>query len=81
MGIRWAVFWREKSEDSRPGSILWKKIRVYSVGGVVTIGEFYGYDYDFDDDGNEFLEFDVEDEYGKLTGFTKDEIERIDIIR
>ena len=28
----------------------------------MTIGELYGYDYDFDDDGNEFLEFDVENE-------------------
>ena len=33
-----------------------------------------------DDDGNEFLEFDVENEHGLLIGFTEDEIERIEII-
>ena len=46
----------------------------------MTIGELYGYDYDFDDDGNEFLEFDVENENGLLIGFTEDEIKRIEIV-
>ena len=32
-----------------------KKIKVFSTSGRVTTGELYGYDYDFDDDGNEFL--------------------------
>ena len=49
-----------------------KKIKVFSTSGRVMTGELYGYDYDFDDDGNEFLEFDVENEHG--------EIERIEII-
>lgn len=44
------------------------------------MGELYGYDYDFDDDGNEFLEFDVENENGLLIGFTEDEINRIEIV-
>ena len=57
-----------------------KKIKVFSTSGRMTIVELYGYDYDFDDDGNEFLEFDVENENGLLIGFTEDEIERIDII-
>lgn len=57
-----------------------KKIKVFSTSGRMTIGELYGYDYDLDDDGNEFLEFDVENENGLLIGFTEDEIERIDII-
>ena len=57
-----------------------KKIKVFSTSGRVTTGELYGYDYDFDDDGNEFLEFDVENEHGLLIGFTEDEIERIEII-
>lgn len=35
---------------------------------------------DFDDDGNEFLEFDVENENGLLIGFTEDEIKRIEIV-
>ena len=43
-----------------------KKIKVFSTSGRTTIGELYGYDYDFDDDGNEFLEFDVENENGLL---------------
>lgn len=57
-----------------------KKIKVFSPDGYITVGELYGYDYDFDDDGNEFLEFDVENENGLLIGFTEDEIERIEIV-
>lgn len=57
-----------------------KKIKVFSPDGKITVGELYGYDYDFDDDGNEFLEFDVESENGLLIGFTEDEIERIEIV-
>lgn len=58
-----------------------KKIRVISTDGDSTVGELYGYNYDFDDDGNEFLAFDVEDENGWLFGFDEDEIERIEIIK
>ena len=54
-----------------------KKIKVFSTSGRVTTGELYGYDYDFDDDGNEF---DVENENGLLIGFMEDEIERIEIV-
>lgn len=57
-----------------------RKLKFFPPSGRMTIGELYGYDYDFDDDGNEFLEFDVENENGLLIGFTEDEIERIDII-
>lgn len=57
-----------------------KKIKVFSTSGRVTLGELFGYDYDFDDDGNEILEFDVENENGLLIGFTEDEIERIEIV-
>lgn len=57
-----------------------KIIKVYSTSGRITRGELYGYDYDFDDDGNEFLEFDVENENGLLIGFTEDEINRIEIV-
>ena len=55
-----------------------KIIKVYSTSGRITMGELYGYDYD--DDGNEFLEFDVENENGLLIGFTEDEINRIEIV-
>lgn len=57
-----------------------KKIKVFSTSGRVTAGELYGYDYDFDDNGNEFLEFDVEHENGLLIGFTEGEIERIEVV-
>lgn len=63
-----------------PEIYIGKKIKVFSTSGRITMGELYGYDYEFDDDGNEFLEFDVENEEGFLIGFTEDEIERIDII-
>lgn len=57
-----------------------KKIKVYS-GDIVTVGKLYGYDYDFDDDGNEYLEFDVKNENGLYIGFTEDEIDKIEIIK
>ena len=41
---------------------------------------FYGYDYDYNDDGNEFLEFDVEQNDGTIISMTEDEIERIEIL-
>lgn len=63
-----------------PERYFGKKIRVFSPDGHITTGELYGYDYDFDDDGNAFLEFDVENENGLLIGFTEDEIDHIDII-
>lgn len=62
-----------------PDIYFHKKIKVYS-GDIVTVGELYGYDYDFDDDGNEYLEFDVENEDGLLIDFTEDEIDRIEVL-
>lgn len=62
-----------------PEIYFYKKIAVYS-GNIVTIGKLYGYDYDFDDDGNEYLEFDVENENGLLIGFTEDEIDGIEVL-
>ena len=56
-----------------------KKIKVFS-GGIVTVGELFGYDYDYDDDGNEFLELDVENERGFLIGFVEGEIESIEVL-
>lgn len=34
----------------------------------------------YDDDGNEFLEFDVENADGFLAGFTEDEVDRIEVV-
>lgn len=71
----------DKVKIPDPEIYFGKKIRVYSVGGSVTVGELYGYDYDFDDDGKEYLEFDVDDENGIGYSFTEDKIERIEVIR
>lgn len=57
-----------------------KKIKVLSTSGRETVGELFGYDYDYDDDGNEFLEFDVTTEQGFLVGFTESEIDRIEVL-
>ena len=77
VGGSWEV---EKMIIENPEIYFGKKIKVFSTSGRMTIGELYGYDYDFDDDGNEFLEFDVENENGLLIGFTEDEIKRIEIV-
>lgn len=64
-----------------PEIYVGKILRVYSPDGIITEGPFAGYDYDFDDDGNEFLEFDVDDaSTGIGYSFTEDEIERIEVI-
>lgn len=62
-----------------PDIYFGKKIRVFSGEQAIT-GELYGYDYNSDDDGNEFLEFDVESEDGFLIGFTEKEIDRIEVL-
>lgn len=64
-----------------PEIYVGKILRIYSPGGIITEGSFDGYDYDFDDDGNIFLEFDVDDSStGIGYSFTEDEIERIEVI-
>lgn len=63
-----------------PDIYFGKKLKVFSANGIVTVGDFFGYNYDYDDDGNEFVEFDVERKDGFLIGFTEDEVERIEIV-
>ena len=63
-----------------PDIYFGKNIKVFSVNGIVTIGDFFGYNYDYDDNGNEFIEFGVEREDGFLIEFTEDEVERIEIV-
>lgn len=63
-----------------PDIYFGRKIKVFSVNGISTVGDFFGYNYDYDDDGNEFVEFDVEREDGFLIGFAEDEVERIEIV-
>ena len=55
-----------------PDFYFHKKIRVYSPNGIITAGELYGYDYDYDDNGKEFLEFDIERDDGFLISYTDD---------
>lgn len=63
-----------------PDIYFGKKIKVYSPDGDATVGRLFGFSYDYDDNDNEILDFDVEREDGFLIGFTEDEIERIEII-
>lgn len=63
-----------------PDIYFGKNIKVFSVNGIVTIGDFFGYNYDYGDNGNEFIEFGVEREDGFLIEFTEDEVERIEIV-
>lgn len=64
-----------------PDIYFGKKIKVYVADAKPIIGRLYGYDYDFDDDGNEFLEFDVENEYGLVASLTEDEIISIEVLK
>lgn len=63
-----------------PDVYFGKKIKVVSYRGVTNIGELYGYNYDFDDNENEFLEFDVEVGNGRIVSYTENEIESIEVI-
>lgn len=57
-----------------------KMIRVYSKDGDITEGAFDGFSYDYDDDGNEYTEFDIENDDGLTIGFDDYEVDRIEII-
>lgn len=63
-----------------PDIYFGKRIKVYSLEGDVTVGDFFGFSYDYDDDDNEILDFDVMREDGFLISFIEDEIERIEVI-
>lgn len=63
-----------------PDAYFGKKIKVVSYKGIANIGELYGYDYDFDDNGIEFLEFDVAVGDGRIVSYTESEIESIEVI-
>ena len=63
-----------------PDIYLGKKIRVHCMDGKVFTGDFYGYNFDYDDDGNEFAEIDIEITSSYGVGFTEMEIKRIEIL-
>lgn len=57
------------------------QIRVTCSDGEAIVGELYGYNYDYDDAGNEFIEIDIE-RYsdGVLVSVTDDEIVSIEVV-
>lgn len=57
-----------------------KVIRVYSVDGDITEGAFDGFSYDYDADGNEYTEIDIENDDGLTIGFDDHEVDHIEII-
>ncbi len=63
-----------------PDIYFGKRLKVYSTDGGATVGDFFGFSYDYDDDDNEVLDFDVMREDGFLIGFTEDEVDRIEVI-
>ena len=63
-----------------PQALIGKRVIVVSSDGDSTIGEFCGYNYDYDDDDNMFIEFDVEDADGFLNEFTENEVKSIAVL-
>lgn len=64
-----------------PDVYFGKTLRVYDVDGGITEGKFAGFNYDYDDEDNLFLEFDVDDSATGLgISFTEGEIERIEVL-
>lgn len=63
-----------------PSIYFKKRLRVISQKGIDTVGMFYGYNYDYDDDGREYTEFDIMTDDGALIGFSEEEVESIEII-
>lgn len=62
-----------------PENYFGKKIKVIATDGQEIIGELYGYNYNYDDDGNAFVEIDVENAQGFLIGLDESEIKSIEV--
>lgn len=60
----------------------WRKnMRVFFADGTTADCKFYGYNYDYDDDGNEIMELDFERlSDGALLGGTISEILKLEIL-
>lgn len=66
---------------SDPDIYFGKRIRVITTDGTIIVGKFDGYNYDYDDDGREYIEFDIWRDYdGAGVEFMEDEVESIEII-
>lgn len=57
-----------------------KTLRILDADGGTTEDDFLGFNYDYDDNGKMFLEFDVDSASGIGISFTEDEIESIVIL-
>lgn len=57
-----------------------KALRILDTDGGTTEDDFLGFNYDYDDNGKMFLEFDVDSASGIGISFTEDEIESIVIL-
>ena len=53
---------------NHPERYVGKRVRVVSLQGTATAGQFIGYNYDYDDNGNEFVEFDIDADFGDHPG-------------
>lgn len=59
-----------------------KTLAVYTKDGC-TVGKFYGYNYDYDDNGEEFVEFDLLPTDGPVSygfGFDEREVQEIKVL-
>lgn len=63
-----------------PEMYFGKAFCILDADGGITEGDFLGFNYDYDDNGKMFLEFDVDSASGIGISFTEDEIESIVIL-
>ncbi|MBM6936917.1 hypothetical protein H7U37_00020 [Pseudoflavonifractor phocaeensis] len=62
-----------------PDDYFGKKLRIHDVDGNIYTGELYGYNFDYDDAGNQFAEIDLETA-SHIIGFTEMEIAHIEVL-
>lgn len=62
-----------------PDDYLGKKLLIHDVEGNIYTGELYGYNFDYDDAGNQFVEIDLETS-SHIIGFTEMEIAHIGVL-
>ena len=55
-------------------------MRILDTDGGITEGDILGFNFDYDDNGKMFLEFDVDSASGIGISFAEDEIESIVIL-
>lgn len=63
-----------------PEMYFGKTFCILDADGGITEGDFLGFNYDYDDNGKMFLEFDVDSPSGIGISFTEDAIESIVIL-